>query len=413
VKRYAVAMVAACPFPANYGTPGAIREVSQALASLGHDIHVVTYPFGEDLPIEGAKVWRPWYWRKPTGFHAGPSMEKLLLDLLVLIKLCRVIRRERIAIIHAHNYESALIAFAAKLLTGRPLVYNAVNLMRDELHTYPVLPAGPARLLARFLDWFVTKVPDHFICVTKELCDHLIRTGVPVSRIAYVPCAIRTEMFDNANPQSLREYYGIGARPVIMYTGINSPFQRTDYLLRAFALALVEQPTAVLMMVSPLRKDLDLPANRNLAASLGISENVIWVEDQKLSELPDYLAMAAVAVLPRPDVPGHPIKLLNYMAAGRPIVCFAGAAKGVRHLHDSFLVPDHDWRQFGRAIVTLLRDRQLADRLGAEAKRTLARDFDLVQLCRNIEVVYESLAGNLSETLSAQPARGEAEISGP
>lgn len=108
MKRYSVAMVAACPFPANYGTPGAILESSQALASLGHDIHVVTYPFGEDLPIEGAKVWRPRYWRKPATFHAGPSIEKLLLDLLVLIKLCRVIRRERIAIIHAHNYESAL-----------------------------------------------------------------------------------------------------------------------------------------------------------------------------------------------------------------------------------------------------------------------------------------------------------------
>lgn len=235
MKRYSVAMVAACPFPANYGTPGAILESSQALASLGHDIHVVTYPFGEDLPIEGAKVWRPRYWRKPATFHAGPSIEKLLLDLLVLIKLCRVIRRERIAIIHAHNYESALIGFAAKLLTGRPLVYNAVNLMGDELHTYRFLPAGPARLLARFLDWFVTTYPDHFICVTKDLCDHLARRGTPTSRIAYVPCAIRTEMFENCDPRRLREYYGVGDRPVIMYTGINSPFQRTDYLLRAFA----------------------------------------------------------------------------------------------------------------------------------------------------------------------------------
>jgi 1,2-diacylglycerol 3-alpha-glucosyltransferase len=412
MKGYSIAMVAACPFPANYGTPGAIRELSQSLAGLGHDVHIVTYPFGEDLPVEGIRVWRPRYWRRPSSFHAGPSMEKLLLDFLVLIKLCRVIRRERITIIHAHNYESALIAFAARLLTGRPLVYNAVSLMCDELHTYRFLPAAPARLLARFLDWTITKIPDHFVCVTKDLCDYLTRRGTPLSRIAYVPCGIRTEMFEHSDPRPLRQYYGIGERPVIMYTGINSPFQRTDYLLRAFALTLAEEPAAVLMMVSPLQRDPDLPANRALAASLGIDGNVIFVEGQKLSDLPDYLAMAAVAVLPRPDVPGHPIKLLNYMAAGRPIVCFAGAAKGVHHLHDSYLVPDHDWREFGRAMVTLLRNRQLADRLGAEAKQTVARDFDLVQLCRNIEVVYESLTGELLRSPEAPPLPSEAETPG-
>src|SRR5512135_2517876 len=128
MKRHSVAMVAACPFPANYGTPGAIREMSETLAAFGHDVHIVTYPFGEDLPVGSATVWRAPYWRKRRILYTGPSFEKLILDLLVLVKLCRVIRQQRISIIHAHNYEGVLIGYVAKLLTGRRLLYNAVSL---------------------------------------------------------------------------------------------------------------------------------------------------------------------------------------------------------------------------------------------------------------------------------------------
>src|SRR5439155_19136136 len=120
MKRYSVAMVAACPFPANYGTPGAIREMSETLATLGHQIHIVTYPFGEDLPVGGAKIWRVRNWGNSQKIFVGPSFGKLILDFLLIIELCRVIWRERIEIIHAHNYEGALIGFIAKALTGRP-----------------------------------------------------------------------------------------------------------------------------------------------------------------------------------------------------------------------------------------------------------------------------------------------------
>lgn len=142
------------------------------------------------------------------------------------------------------------------------------------------------------------------------------------------------------------------------------------------------------MVVSPLKHDRDIAANRALAESLGILSSIIWVEGQTLVELPDYLAMASVAVISRPNIPGHPIKLLNYMAAGKAIVCFAGAAKGVRHMHDAYVVPDHDVHEMSRGIVAMLRDSELADRLGVAAKETVTRDFDWRRLCTAVEAVY-------------------------
>jgi glycosyltransferase involved in cell wall biosynthesis len=390
MKCYSVAMVAACPFPANYGTPGAIREMSDTLASFGHNVHIVTYPFGEDLPVGAAKVWRTPYWRKARALYTGPSLEKLFLDVCLVALLCRVIRREKISIIHAHNYEGLLIGYVAKLLTGRPLLYNAVSLMSDELPSYNFLrPAFLARGLASLLDWLAVNLPDYFIAITKELRDFFVNRKVSADRIALIPCGVRPEMFDNPKPEALRARYFIERQPLVMYTGVNSPFQRIDYLIRAFVSVLQEEPTALLMVVSPLRQDSDVAANRALAESLGISERIIWVQGQTLEELPDYLAMASVAVISRPNVPGHPIKLLNYMASGRPIVCFSGAAKGVRHLHDAYVVDDGDVDELSRGIVLLLRDRELANRLGAAARETVVRDFDWRRLCSSIETMYE------------------------
>jgi 1,2-diacylglycerol 3-alpha-glucosyltransferase len=385
-------MIAACPFPANYGTPGAIREMSETLAERGHDVHVVTYPFGDELPVQGVKVWRTRYWRAKHEVYAGPSVEKVLLDLLLISEVCRVVRRERLSIIHAHNYEGALIGFIAKVITRRPLVYHAVSLMSDELPSYNFIrPAWLGVALSRLLDWMVLKIPDHFITVTEDLRKAFLDRGVAGGRVTVVPCGVKLTMFQQPNDQSLRGRYEISNRPVVMYTGVTSPFQRIDYLLRSFVEVLAAMPGALLMVVSPLSRDPDMPACRAMADALGIGANVLWIEGHLLSELPAYLALASVAVIPRPSVPGHPIKLLNYMAAGKPVVCFEGAAKGVQHMRDAYVVADHDWRELAVGIVRLLRDPQLAKRLSAAAQETVRKEFDWNRLCSVVESVYEPL----------------------
>jgi 1,2-diacylglycerol 3-alpha-glucosyltransferase len=410
MKRYAVAMVAACPFPANYGTPGAIREMSATLAAQGHQIHIVTYPFGEDLPVGNANIWRVRIWGPSQKIFVGPSFGKLLLDLFLIIELCRVVRREHIDIIHAHNYEGALIGFIAKVLVRRPLVYNAVNLMSDELPSYDFLkPAFLAVWLAHFLDWLVTKIPDYVIAITEDLRKSIIARGIDEQRVVFIPCGVNLQMFASGNGELLRARHQVGGRPVVMYTGVASRFQRLDYLLRAFALVLLDEPQALLIIVSPLRDDPDFASSRKIADSLGILSNITWIGGHSLSELPDYLAMASVAVLPRPSVPGHPIKLLNYMAAGKAIACFTGGAKGVRHMRDAYVVPDHDYRALGRAIVALLHDRELAAKLGAAARETVAREFDWRRLCRSVETVYQEVAATGPEPPSEIVARPVAE----
>jgi 1,2-diacylglycerol 3-alpha-glucosyltransferase len=310
----------------------------------------------------------------------------------MLTELYRVVRREKIEIIHAHNYEGALIGLFAKFMTGKPMIYNAVNLMSDELSTYRFFkPAFTAKWIAAILDWFVPIFPDHIIAVTKELYEWLSNRGIPQARLTMIPCGIKPAMFDHADGDKFRSKYAIGSRPVVMYTGINNAFQRVDYLLRAFSVVLKEEPSALLMVVSPIENEPDLPANQAMARELKIADSVIYVGPHTLSDLPNYIATATVTVVPRPECPGHPIKLLNYMISGKPIVCFAGGAKGITHMHDALLVRDHDWQEMGEAILKLLRDPELAIRLGSNARETAINNFDWEILSKKVEAIYQSL----------------------
>src|SRR5438093_1109698 len=282
----------------------------------------------------------------------------------------------------------------AKWITGRPLLYNAVNLMSDELAGYNFIrPAWLARAIARALDWFVPIFPDHITAVSPELKQWLIERGTPQQKVDMVPAGIVPELFENADPEKIRRRHRINGRAIVMYTGVLNAFQRIDYLLRAFAVVSKQLPDVLLMMVSPLVSESHEREHKKLANRLGISGSIVWIAPHSLEDLPSYLALANVTVISRPECPGHPVKLLNYMLAGKPIVCFEGAAKGLRHLHDAFIVPDHDCEALGRGIVTLLQDRELAARLGANALTTVLANFDWRRICARIERIYDRLLG--------------------
>jgi glycosyltransferase involved in cell wall biosynthesis len=87
------------------------------------------------------------------------------------------------------------------------------------------------------------------------------------------------------------------------------------------------------------------------------------------------------------------LKLLNYLAAEKPVVCFDSTAKGVKHLHDVFTVPDHDVVAMGNAIVKLLREPKLAASLAKNGKNTILTRFDWEVLCTDIEAVYSRVMG--------------------
>jgi len=384
-----IAMVVASPFPANHGTPGSIKELTEAMAEAGDQVHVVTYHFGVGTPPKGVTLHRIPDWGFSRKVVVGPTVYKPFLDLLMVFTLCRVIWREGIELIHAHNYEGALIGYLASLLTRRPLVYHAMNTMSDELPSYNFFrPPGVAIWLAKHLDYWVPRMATRIIAISQELANFLYTQGIAPSRIQVIPPGIDTTQFRGHNRSLVRQCYQLGEARVVMYTGILDRFQRLDYLLQAMRLVLVQVPSARLLLVTNLAKDRDWQECNAMVQELGLTGHVDIIQHDSFADIPHFLAAADVAVVCRPHCPGFPIKLLNYMAAEKPIVASVGSAKGLQHLQEAFVVPDHDWRAMGHGIVTVLQNQELAASLGRKARTWVDTHYAWPSLIKTYDMVY-------------------------
>jgi glycosyltransferase involved in cell wall biosynthesis len=390
-KRYRIAMVAACAFPANHGTPGAIRELSIALAQLGHEVHLVTYPNGDDVPLPGVTVHRVSSGLiRPSEIKVGPSYERLYFDFLMMPKLVQVVREHRIDVIHAHNYEATIIGAIAKYLTRTPLVYNGINSMADELPSYSFFPSQKlARRLGKALDHTVPRASDALILLSEELRDYLEKLGISGAKTIVLPPGVTLSDFERGDGARARQKHGIAPNtPIVIYTGALESFQGLDYLVRAMAITSREHPDAKLLIVNNIPNQEVQRGLEQLATELGILDRLIFVPSVPFRDLPDYLAAGDVAVVPRPSCPGFPIKLLNYMAAGLATVTFEAGGKSLAHGYNGYTAPNGDVAGFAAGINLFLSKPELRKIVGARAKESIVGLYDWDTIARATAMIY-------------------------
>jgi glycosyltransferase involved in cell wall biosynthesis len=331
-----------------------------------------------------------------------------VLDVLLLFLLARVVRREAIDVIHAHNYEALLVGWLVGRLTGRPVVYHSHNVMAAELPTYFRYDWSRwlAGLLGRLLDHQLPRRADVCIALSSEAVSFFRQNGVPDERIRLIPPGIDLCDVPTCDPAvrntRVRRTYGLGDGPLVIYAGNLDQYQRLDLLFRSFKHVHAAHPEAQLIVAthSP-------PAQyQQLVEQIGQNAGVRFIHCTSFAHMRDLLQVANVAVCPRVACFGFPIKLLNYMAAGKAVVVAQGSAKGVQHLQNGYVVDD-DIQSLAQGVLDLLQHPDLARRLGDAARDTVRGRFQWENAVREIEHCYERVAlgrdvGRFSVRLSSR-----------
>ena len=381
-----VAMVAACPFPYHRGTPIRIFRLAEALSNKGHEVHVITYHLGEErteTPFKIHRIKKLITYQKTT---PGPTFEKfLILDPLLTIKLHKFLKKTKIDVIHAHHYEGLIVSTIVRKFTKHPLIYDAHTLLESELPSYGLgLSKNVKSWIGSHLDRWAPKWADHIITVTEEIKGKLVRdAGVSAEDITVATNGVESDHF-NVNPKSLTTFKL--DKKTLVFTGNFAPYQGIDLLLRAFKEILNNRQDVRLLLISDSPFDNYEP----LARTLGLKEHITFVRSD-FDSLPKYLAGADIALNPRTECEGIPQKLLNYMAAGKPIVSFQGSATNLEHGKTGWIVENGNIPAFANAILQLLDDSELAKKLGENARKYVASEFTWEKTAERVEAVYEQL----------------------
>jgi glycosyltransferase involved in cell wall biosynthesis len=357
--------------------------MANALVQRGHTVQVATYHLGDPSPTPLYQLHRTRSVPSYRKVSPGPSVQKLVvLDPLLTARLRRLLREERFDVIHAHHFEGLLVALAARRDDSIPIVFDIHTLLESELPYYGIGPfRGLLQRIGRLLDRRLPARADHLIAVSELIRDKLLDARTcSAERISIVESGVTWEHFQRSN--------GIAPdtqSPVLIYTGNLAAYQGVDLMLRAFATVVRGHPAVRLRIVT----DSPFTPYDPLAQALGVRGR-LEIHSATFEEIPDCLAGAYAALNPRVHCDGAPQKLINYMAAGKAIVSFAGSARGLIDGRNGLVVPDGDVDAFAGAIQRLLIDPGLAVRLGRSAGQSV-RGGTWEAAAEKVEAVYRRI----------------------
>ncbi|MBK7974888.1 MAG: glycosyltransferase family 4 protein [Deltaproteobacteria bacterium] len=216
-----------------------------------------------------------------------------------------------------------------------------------------------------------------------DMVELLRAGGVAPERIELVPPGLDYPRFEPADRRALERRHGLPPGPKVVFAGNLCRYQNLPILWRAFAAVRKARPDAHLVVAS---HDPDVTATSGEA---GLPPgSVTPIRDGNFERMRELLAVSDVAVSLSAMQFGFPIKLLNYMAAGKAIVAAAPSAKGLEHLETALLVPPHDPEAVAAGVVRLLDDAELRARLGTRARAHFEREHLWPPLVERMAQVY-------------------------
>ena len=312
---------------------------------------------GEELSSQGVPV---------VCFNRRPGW-----DFSVSRKLAREATHRGVEVLHAHQYTPFFYAALAKPFI-RPV--PALILTEHGRH-YPDTVSPPRRAINRLV---LDRLADEVNACCRFSADALSRVdGFAGNRIGVIENGIDLGRYTpTPDKAALRRSLGLDpARRSVVHVARHHPVKDQATLIRAFALAAPDEPDTDLLMVGdgPLRDDLTA-----LTATLGVKSRVKFVGVQ--SNVNDWLRASHVFALTSVSEAAS-LTLLEAMATGLPVVVTAvgGNPEIVRTGVDGLLFPRGDAAAGAECLRQLLRDPELAARLGKSGRARVAERYQLHQ----------------------------------
>lgn len=277
---------------------------------------------------------------------------------LLPLRVARALRRFRPEVIWVQGVHETFACLVARRLTGSRA--RIVLDVHGDWHVTTRLYGSPARrLLNPVNDWMATvsvRAADAIRTVSTETTELCRALGVEPAGV--FPAYSDFEAFLGPPPAPLPE------RPVALWVGVLEPTKNTDGLVAAWRAAARRVPGAILHVVG---RGSQAGLVERLVAEL--PEQTRWTPSLPNMEIPAALDAAWLLCMPSRSE-GLPRAAVEAVCRGRAVV--GGRAGGmpdiVEHERNGLLVDPERPDELADALVRVLSDRALAERLGAAAR---------------------------------------------
>ncbi len=278
-----------------------------------------------------------------------------LFDLKMVRKAIDLCRQERIEIIYAHTFWSALQAIAIRGFTDTPYVLDEHNaeyerFRRTGNRLWPVFMA---------YEEMAVRLSRLVICVSERDKEAIKRLGMSDNRIYVAYNGVDTSVFrpDEKAREMVRQRLGVKNEPLVLFFGT------LDYKPSREALDIIQEHILPKVVAAEPRARF-IVAGRNLQCSLH-HPNLQYVG--LVEKIQDYINASDLVICPIISGGGTRIKILESVACGKRVVSTPIGIEGldVEILGENLVIADN-WEKFAQEIIRFIRlptyNTQVSDR---------------------------------------------------
>jgi glycosyltransferase involved in cell wall biosynthesis len=342
-----------------------IREMVRAFRALGHEVRVIG-PAGEAPPqSRGTRVLGA---VKATIPSAVYEFAEIAYTAYAFVRAGWEIWR-----------------FKPDFLYDRYITFNAGIVLAGRTHRLPVLLEVNAplalerreqqdeklsfhRLAARMERWICSKATRTLV-VSTPLKDYLESIGVPRGQCTVMPNGVDPERFaPRAKDRVLVAELGIPEQSfVVGFTGELRPWHGLDLLLEAAGRLIAKGLNLVVLIVGdgPYRDEM-----QRLIVKQGLERSILITGRVPHEQVPALVSVFDVAVSPRATFYASPMKVIEYMALGKPVVV-PGTANFLDIIDDEvngITFKDADVDALAESLVRAYESPELCQLLGQRAR---------------------------------------------
>lgn len=310
-----------------------------------------------------------------------------LNDLMSVVALFRLLRRERPQIVHTHTAKAGFTGRIAARLARVPIIIHTVHghvlegyFGRLKSYCFLLLERGCARLTTRLL------------AVSEAIRQDLIAYRIaPAERIQTMELGLELDVWAQAGRRNgaLRRHLGLGSNvPLLGFCGRLVAIKNPSLLLAAFERVQSVHRTAHLCLIG----DGDLRASLEAEVAERGLRQVHFLGWQQ--SLPDLIADLDLLVLTSNNE-GTPVAIIEAAAAGVPAVAtqVGGVPDVIVDGETGWLVPPHDEQALAAALLEALTEPTELERRGQQAQERVLARFSVDRLRRDITQLYRELLG--------------------
>jgi len=306
-------------------------------------------------------------------------------------RLRRLLREEKIEVLHSHFV--GVNAWYGALSRFHPAV---ITVMGGDILGEDWKPGPDIR--ERCLTPFALRNADLITCWSNKLIPVVRRFTRPQVPIEVIHGGVELErFFPGSRPQYLLERLGLPpAARVILSPRLMKPLYNLDTIAAAAEAVCAAVPeTYFVFAVLPTGKDESYEARvREILERGGAKDRIRYVGSIPHDEMADYYRLADVTVsIPSSD--GTPMSVLESMACETPVLVSQIPNYDTHYIEDQktvMMADQIDSRAVATALIRLLQDRELAERLAAEAKRRVVATASYESQMAKMNELYEKVS---------------------